>query len=173
MMKGERIELIPICETDMDFLLELRSNKKTCETIIFEPKNIYQQIKWFSEIKNAEYFCVWLGLKRIGFIGIFDIHSIHRRGKWTMRIHPDYWRQGYAREAMKVFFNYVFNHLNINKVFGDCFAENMAEVSNLRSAGFKEEGIWKDHYFHNGKYMDSINFAMTKKEYENNKYLRF
>src|SRR3990172_7871563 len=101
MMSTDRIKLIPITEEDQPYLLELRSNKKICETIVFEPKNIDQQNQWFKNIKNAEYFCIWLGLKRIGFIGIFDIHQVHRRAKWTMRIHPTYWRQGFAREAMQ------------------------------------------------------------------------
>ena len=171
-MSTDRIKLIPITEEDQPYLLELRSNKKICETIVFEPKNIDQQNQWFKNIKNAEYFCIWLGLKRIGFIGIFDIHQVHRRAKWTMRIHPTYWRQGFAREAMKLLFEFAFNHLNINKITGDCFAHNEAEVNNLRTAGFAEEGVWKEHYFHQGKYRDAINFSMTKTMYENNSCLK-
>jgi len=179
-MSTDRIKLIPITEADQEFLLELRSNKKICDTIIYEPKNIEQQLQWFKNINNAEYFCIWAILKpppedspvRVGFIGLFDIHNVHRRAKWTMRIHPNFWRRGYARESMKLLFNYAFNHLNLNKVTGDCFAHNEAEVNNLRTAGFTEEGVWKEHYFHQGQYRDAINFSMTKTMYENNSCLK-
>ena len=167
MLSSERIKLVPIDESYLSFLLDLRWNKNICETIIFEPITKEQQLNWYKNLKNAQMFCICLkDGTPIGAIGAFEIHSIHRRCKWTLRIHPDHWRKGYAAEAVKIFLDYIFNTLNINKLMGDCFSDNIAEVNNLRKLGFKEEGLWKEHYFHKGKYRDAIQFVMLKRDYD-------
>ena len=166
-LESDRLQLRPIDENSLPFLLELRQNKAICETIISEVITIEQQKEWYRNLKNAQHFCICLknGVM-IGSIGIFDIHQVHRRAKWTLRIHPDHWRKGYAKESIRLFLDYVFNVLNINKLMGDCFADNIAEINNLTKLGFRQEGIWKQHYFHNGKYKDSIQFVMSKEEYD-------
>jgi len=171
-LETDRLILTPITENDLRFLLDLRNNKHVCEWIIHEPLSESDQKKWFDTLKNSVIFIIHLKSgEPIGTIGLTDINYRHQRAKWNLRIHPDYWRKGYAKETIKKFLDYVFNTLNINKLMGDCFVENIAEVNNLRKLGFTEEGIWQEHYFHKGKFRDSINFIMLKKEYENNKLL--
>ena|SRR3990167_2329381 len=171
-LESKRIFLRPVDENSLPFLLELRWNKDVCETIIPEPITMLQQIEWFNNLRNAEHFCICLKSGEIiGAIGIFDIHQQHRRAKWTLRIHPTHWRKGYAKESIIIFLDYVFNTLNINKLMGDCFEGNFAEVNNLTKLGFRNEGTWMQHYFHKGKYQNSIQFVMTKSEYEIHKHL--
>ena len=172
-LESKRIFLRPVDESSLPFLTELRWNKQICETIIFEPITIESQKEWLRNLKNAEHFCICLKNGMIiGAIGIFEIHNIHRRAKWTLRIHPDHWRKGYGREAIKIFLDYVFNTRNINKLMGDCFENNIAEVNNLTKLGFRNEGVWYEHYFHKGKCQNSIQFVMTKKEYDLHKHLQ-
>src|SRR3990167_3634909 len=169
-LESEKVILKLIEKVDLAFLMELRQRKEVCEWIVSEPLTAEKQEKWFSELKDNELYFVIISASdgsSEGQIGLFDINRQHQRARWTLRIHPDHWKKGYAKEAMKIFFDYVFNILNLNKISGDCFIENKAEVENLKRAGFKEEGYWEDHYFHKGKFRDAINFAMTKKDYEN------
>jgi len=168
-LESDRLILRTIERKDLLFMLELRNDKRICEWIIHEPMTFESQVKWFENLNNALYFCIELKTgERIGIIGLFEISSKHQRAKWTLKIHPDYWRKGYGKETIKLFLNYVFNTMNINKIWGDCFTENIAEVNNLQKLGFREEGIWNDHYFHKGKFRTAINFAMTRGEYNEN-----
>ncbi len=156
-LETERLALTPITEKDLKFLLALRWNKQICEWIIHEPLSESDQLAWFKSPKNAAIFVIHLKSgEPIGTIGLTDISTRHQRAKWNLRIHPDYWRQGYAKEIIPCFLEYIFETLNINKLTGDCFVENIAEVNNLRKLGFEEEGIWKEHYYHKGKFRDSI-----------------
>ncbi len=167
-LETERLIMLPASENDLKFLLDLRWNKNMCEWIVHDLISMDSQICWFKSLKNANILVIRLKSREpIGTIGLIDISTRHQRAKWNLRIHPDYWRQGYAREAIPVFLDYVFGTMNINKLMGDCFVDNIAEVNNLRKLGFEEEGVWKEHYYHKGKFRDSIQFVMFKNKWLN------
>jgi RimJ/RimL family protein N-acetyltransferase len=176
-LETDRLIIKPVEEIDLDYLLKLRWDKQVMEWLIHEPLSRESQIKWYSGLDHTSCaFSIWLKRgnklpdryvdKLIGTIGLYDINYKHQRAKWNLRIDPEHWRQGLATEAIKPFLEYVFNTMNLNKLMGDCFAENIAEVNNLTKLGFKQEGVWKEHYFHKGKFRDSIQFVMLKSDYD-------
>jgi RimJ/RimL family protein N-acetyltransferase len=167
--ESQRLQLRPINENDLQFLMDLRNDKQVMEWLVEANLTMHQQLHWFNSLKKNDYvFVIYKkdGMVPIGTIALFDVHERHRRGRWSLRITPDEWSKGYAKEAIEIFLDYVFNTLNINKLMGDCFAENTREVENLKKRGFKSEGIWREHYYHKGKYRDSIQFTMLKSDYE-------
>ncbi len=165
-LQTNRLALMPVCEKDLPFLLDLRWNKQICEWIVHDPISEDGQMCWFKSLKNANIFVIHLKSgEPVGTIGLIDISSRHQRAKWNLRIHPDHWRKGYAKEAIPVFLDYAFNTLNLNKLTGDCFEDNLPEINNLTKLGFENEGIWIDHYYHGGKFRSSINFVMFKNKF--------
>lgn len=174
-LQSDKVTLKLIEKVDLPFLMELRQRKEICEWIIADPLTIEKQQNWFSSLKDNELYFVIISTQHqtpVGQIGLVDINRQHQRARWTLRIHPNYWRKGYARAAMKLFFDYVFNTLNLNKIYGDVFSENVAEVMNLSKAGFKWEGEFEDYFFHRGKFRSVIFYSMSKKQYEKNTILK-
>lgn len=73
--------------------------------------------------------------KVIGSIGYF----VDEDGDYSMDFdfNPSYGKQGYATEAGKELLNYLFNTLNVTKVFGDCDVRNENSWRLLERLGFK------------------------------------
>lgn len=172
-LESKRIWLKPLERTDLFFMGCLRNNADINKWIINNPLTPESQTEWFTNLSDANIFIIkevlpslYNNENQIGTIGIFSINHLHRTGRWNLRIMPEYWRKGFATEAIKLFLYYVFNTLNINKLMGDCFAENIAEVNLLTKLGFVNEGTWREHYFHRGKFRDSIQFTMLKSDYD-------
>lgn len=71
----------------------------------------------------------------IGSIGYF----IDDDGDYSIDFdfNPAYGKKGYATEAGKELLNYLFNTLNVKKVFGDCDIRNENSWKLLERLGFK------------------------------------
>ena len=171
-LESERLLLKPIDVEDLKYLCDLRWNKEVTTWIIHEPISYKQQLEWYNSLKKTDVaLSIFYKSEKstditiIGTIGLYDIHPKHQRAKWSLRITPEYWGKGIAKEVIKMFLDYVFNTMNVNKLMGDCFVENVVEVNVLTKMGFTSEGVWREHYFHKGKFRDSIQFTMLRREY--------
>ena len=69
---------------------------------------------------------------------------------------PDYRGGGYGKEAECLLMDYAFNHLNLNKVWGDVIVGNEVVLNLHRQMGFREEGLLRQQVFKNGRYLDLV-----------------
>ena len=97
------------------------------------------------------------GDRHIGNIKLGPINWIHRFADIGLLIgEKDLWGKGYASEAIKLVSEYAFNKLNLHKVTAGCYDENVASASAFEKVGFSREGLRKNHFFSNGRYVDQI-----------------
>ena len=70
-----------------------------------------------------------------------DVYRINAEiGYW---IGEQYWRNGYATEAVKQLVAIAFNQLGINRVYANIFEYNVASMRVLEKIGFEKEAIVK------------------------------
>ena len=72
----------------------------------------------------------------------------------------EFWGQGICTEALTQIVRFGFSELRIHKIVGDNDADNPASGRVLEKAGFKKEGVFKEHYFRDGKYVDVIHWGI-------------
>lgn len=72
---------------------------------------------------------------------------------------------GIGTEVTRLIQNYVFNKLNFNTLYCAVNVNNKASIKSNIKSGMKIEGKSKEAMYFNGKYLDSINFGITKKEF--------
>lgn len=78
---------------------------------------------------------------------------------------PDY-RDGVAMfEAMLFAMDYVFNTLNLHRLYGCCLSEHNTTTHLLSALGFVKEGVRRDAYYKNGRYYDLFDYGLLKSEY--------
>jgi RimJ/RimL family protein N-acetyltransferase len=70
-----------------------------------------------------------------------------------------FWGQGYATEALGAVCDHVFNTLKLHKICADYHATNHASAKMFVKSGFVTEGIFKEHFYVNGRFVDSIRVA--------------
>ena len=102
-------------------------------------------------------------------IGVMDLQPINRGnrnaelGYWLGRA---YWGRGYMTEALQAVLDYCFNEMNLNRVYGDHFAENPASGRVMLKCGLRYEGTHRQKVYMNGRFFDLLEYAILREEYK-------
>lgn len=101
--------------------------------------------------------------RHIGGIRLFNVHPVDRRAELSLMIFDkSQWSRGYATEALEAVVDYAFRELGLHRLHADYYAANTASARLFAKAGFQIEGVYKDHFFVDRVYMDSIRVAKLK-----------
>ena len=92
----------------------------------------------------------------IGTIDIYDFDALNSRCGVGIYIDSDYRRSGYAKQALNLLQNYVFNFLKINQLYAYIPESNTASLELFKSAGFSESGILQDWILSDNNYENAI-----------------
>lgn len=174
MLEGRRIILRPIGTDDIKETLSLRqdleANKQYLGYIF--PINLSNEQRWVEDLytqKFRERIDLVIEEKKthkfIGLIGVNGIDYIHRRAKFGIFIKRKYWGKGFGREATRVFLNYLFNQVNLNKIYLEVLAENKQAIGLYKRVGFVKEGSLKAHCYQDGRYKDVEIYSIFKTSY--------
>lgn len=74
----------------------------------------------------------------------------------------DKWGQGYGQDAVRTLLRYAFDYLNFRKVSLEVLADDDRAVGAYRRAGFVEEGRFREHTWHDGRYRDVLRMAVLR-----------
>ncbi|KAA8711059.1 GNAT family N-acetyltransferase [Pseudomonas cannabina] len=90
-------------------------------------------------------------------------HHSANLGYWTG---ADYRNKGYASEAVHGLLTYGFNNMNLNRIAGQCFSDNLASAKVLEKCGLLYEGCMKEAFMKNGVFKDMLLFGLLRTQYE-------
>lgn len=170
-LETQRILLKPVESEDLDYLLGLRWDKDIAEFLIHDPLSVKNQQDWFNNMKKNDMPLSIFEkghnkLNIIGTIGLYNIDARHQKAVWRIRIDKSSQGKGYAKEAIGLLLDYGFNTLNLNKIISESMEDNIAIVNLTKKMGFKEEGIMKEHFFHQGVFKNAILFGLLRKDFQ-------
>jgi RimJ/RimL family protein N-acetyltransferase len=93
----------------------------------------------------------------VGFVGITNIHSIHRSAELGVRIGEAKDRGcGLGREAVGLALDYCWKHLNLNRVSLSTLAGNEPAIKAFVASGFQHEGVARRAAFIDGRWHDLV-----------------
>lgn len=99
----------------------------------------------------------------IGCIGVSFFKDIYIKnceiGYW---ISPLFWGKGIMNHVIDMICPYLFENFSITKIHAEVFAENIASIKVLESHHFIREGYFVNHVYKDGKYHDTIFYALRK-----------
>ena len=147
----KRLELRPIEFRDLDMIHALHSLPETDEfNTLGIPDNIETTRSiiepWIADNKSIEVrnYTMAIELKsEMEFIGLFGLkldHQKYNRAEVWYKVHPDYWNQGYATEALKAVLQFGFDTLGVHRIEAGCAVDNIGSVKVLEKAGMTREG---------------------------------
>jgi ribosomal-protein-alanine N-acetyltransferase len=87
------------------------------------------------------------------------------RGEIGYDLASAYWRRGIMREALEAILEFGFADLGLNRVEALVMSENNASAGLLRSLGFHEEGLLRQHDYFKGAFHDMRLFALLESEF--------
>lgn len=79
---------------------------------------------------------------------------------------PDYQGKGYAKEALTLCLDYLFNQLNQHRVIAITDALNDAAANLLTQTGFRLEAHYEQNIYFKGAWGGELSFALLKREFE-------
>jgi len=77
------------------------------------------------------------------FMGLFGLkigHQKYNRAEVWYKIHSDYWRKGFATEALKAILDFGFDTLKLHRIEAGCAVENIGSIKVLEKSGMVREG---------------------------------
>lgn len=103
--------------------------------------------------------------KEEGLIGGLGLHQTYGAdshkdeiGYWLGK---PYWNKGIMTEALKKFCEYCFEHRELSRIEALVFSHNHASMRVLEKVGFEKEGYLKKCYIKQGRYVDSVLYALV------------
>jgi len=134
------------------------------------PNSIEKQTDYYEYLLSSKSDIVFAIIDKtsdehIGNIGVHNIDYIHRRCEIGIIIGENKYRgKGIAKLCIDKVKSYVFDTLNLRRITVFIMHENIASIKAFESCGFLKEGTMKEHFYKNGKYLDSIIYSLIKKE---------
>lgn len=101
----------------------------------------------------------------IGTIGFWRLDKPNHRAEVGYMLHPDYWGKGMATEAMHAVLPYAFDRLGFHSIEANVNPENEPSKKLLQKLGFVQEAYFRENYFFEGKFLDSVIFSLLKDKY--------
>jgi len=102
--------------------------------------------------------------RHIGNIRLSGFDSYHSRVELGIMIFDmSQWGKGYGLESLEAVVEHIFKELKLHRICADYYSVNKRSTRLFQKAGFIIEGVFKDHFKLNGKYVDSIRVAKLNK----------
>ena len=95
-------------------------------------------------------------------IGFPNLKPEHFRAEVGYTLSKAWHRQGMMREALACILKYGFEHMNLHSVEAITDADNNASGSLLMSIGFVQEAFFKEDFYYNGQFRNSIHYGMLR-----------
>lgn len=135
------------------------------------PQHVYFQIMSLADVEGSvkgEKYTRTLEqrIKDRYLIGCCGLHYIDfrlRSGEFGIFLGSDR-GTGKGKEALKMLCDYGFNELNLHKVWAEVYNGNDS-INLYYNVGFKNDGILRDNFFHNGKYGNSTMMSVLEDEW--------
>lgn len=147
----------PWKEQDLSELARVANNKKLWDNLrdrLPHPYSENDAVEWIrmqSNIHPITNFCIEVGGKVAGSIGIMPKEDIHRiSAEIGYFLGEEFWGKGIATEAVKQLMEYIEEHFDFVRIFAGVFEHNKASMRALEKNGFHLESIQKNAVIKNG-----------------------
>lgn len=98
--------------------------------------------------------------KLIGTIGFYRMKKEHYRAEVGYQLQRSYYRKGITSEALLEVVKYGFEIMNLHTIEADVNPDNVASMKLLEKANFIKEGMFKECFYFEGKFYDSVIYSL-------------
>lgn len=116
---------------------------------------------------NCYHWAIELDGEPVGSIGVVEIEDKHSRGTIGYCIGYDYWNKGIVTEALQAVIDYMFDNVNMNKLYAYHDVENIASGRVMEKCGMVQEGLLREDMLRrDGSYADMRLFGIMRSEWK-------
>ncbi len=169
---GKKVVLRAMEKEDCEMIREM-FNDPEIENLVVGwalPVSKYAQEKWFENYYNDQKnFRFVIETKEDGAIGIATLTDIdwkNRRATHGIKLLSKQVRtKGIGTDTVMAIMRYAFDELQLNRLDGSWFADNLPSRTMYMKCGWKEEGVKREYVFKNGQYRDLVIVGVLVSDY--------
>jgi RimJ/RimL family protein N-acetyltransferase len=101
----------------------------------------------------------------VGYASALNISYLNRNAHVGFFFHKNGQGKGYFKETQIIFYAYLFQEINLHKVYSYALEYNEFVIAVDKKIGFKEEGVMQEHIYQGGEYHNAIMLGLTAKDF--------
>lgn len=164
------------CYNDIPIKVDWINNPEINNSMFFElPATISKTEEWFKNKNNtARIDFSFINEQEIivGMGGFTDIDRKNLNAEFYVMVNPSMHSQGIGKIISLWMYNYAFLELNLNKLYLFTNDDNIAASKIYENAGFKLEGVLRQHKSKNGVFLDRHFYGLLRKEWKLQKWCK-
>ena len=171
-MKGKLVTLEPLdIEKHAEGYFQVSQDEKIHR---FVGNTVPQTVEEVAELLKVyeKYFLNWMILSNetgavIGILRLgkpYEENGVLAAGE-SQRLASRYWRKGHMKEAKKLFYRYVFEHLGVEILYADTLEGNINSIKSLESYGYKLMDTTEEIFSKTGRPTKKYIYALRKSDY--------
>lgn len=172
MLTTKNIRLRAIEEEDLATLVKWKSDPGINQYFHeYRPLSLRNQKDWYEKQLNNSAELNLVAMTHdgslIGTAGLVSIDARSRKAVLSRILIGEHSNRnlGMGSQIQLLMMQYAYDHLNLNKLYGEVLSSNMAALTFYKGFGFVEEGIFRNHVYKNGEYQDVVALACFKDDY--------
>lgn len=164
------VEFLDVDLDDIEMIRNWRNSPKVSD-YMYTNNNITveDQKKWFNKIENetsSKYWLIVYDGKKIGLVWITGIDKVLNSCYWAFYLGEDGVRgAGIGSKVEYKVLEYVFDHLNLNKLRCEVFVTNDKVIKMHEKFGFRREAYFREHCEKLGEKKDVVGLALLQSEW--------
>lgn len=162
-LRGEDVTLRPPGEGDVPFLTELVNHPDVWPSLAaYEPQTEDEEAAFVESLADSDdvHLLICADDEPVGIVGLNDVRPVWGLAELGYMLSPDAWNNGYATDASRRLVRYGFEDRRLHKVKANAFGTNPASQRVLEKVGFEEEGVFPEHAFVRGEYVDVHRYGL-------------
>jgi ribosomal-protein-alanine N-acetyltransferase len=171
-LQTERLLLRAISHEDTPEMFRLRTDERVMRYIgrprPRDMQDITEMIQRIQDMVHDNQGITWaISLKEsgklIGTIGFWQLQMEHYRAEIGYMLDPDFQGRGIMKEALAAAIDYAWNVMKAHTVDANVDPENTASRKFLEKNGFEQEAYFRENFFWNGKFLDTVVYGIVAK----------
>jgi ribosomal-protein-alanine N-acetyltransferase len=126
--------------------------------------------RWMELYKDNTFYQWGIELKEnkeiIGFINLHNVDEDNFSAETTYILSPKHWNKGIMTEAVRAVVRFGFENIGLNRISADFYSGNDYSQKVMLKSNMRCEGTFQERYFKSGKFYDSIQYAILKKDWK-------
>jgi RimJ/RimL family protein N-acetyltransferase len=173
-LETERFFLRPISEDDADEIYQHVKEYDIARWLISLPHpypkdGAIKYIKQATELmKKGLSYELPIRLKStnelVGVMAVLKVDRKNRNAELGYWIAMDHWNRGFATEAGLRVLDFVFNVLNLERIYAKCIPDNKKSSRVMEKLGMKYEGTFRHEVLKENRFLDMKYFAVLRGE---------
>jgi diamine N-acetyltransferase len=180
MYSNEKIKLRGFRKEDAPKLVELRDDFEGVRSYVGSPfpVNLQTEEEWISNMYPAGLLeKIYLAIEEIdsgemvGYCAARKINYINRNAEVGVVLFTEARGKGYFKIVTDLFYGYLFNELNLHKVYTYVLKDHQIPIESRLKRGLKIEGEIREHIYQGGEYKDVYFVSLYSRDFlskENN-----